>query len=69
MNKNDNKKSKQQIEKFYDDQATLEEQFSYNPYGKGGGGAPLRDQFGNSITTRKPNLRGDMLRTHFMGKR
>lgn len=26
---------------------------SYNPYGKGGSGAPLRDNTGNIITVRK----------------
>lgn len=49
------------------DQKYLNDQYEFNPYGRGGGGAPLRDQFGNSITTLKPNMRGDMTRTHFTG--
>ena len=27
---------------------------SNDPFGRGGAGAPLRDQYGNMITTRKP---------------
>jgi hypothetical protein len=31
----------------------LEKNYSYNPFGKGGNGAPMRDQLGNVITIRK----------------
>lgn len=43
----------------------LQESFDYQPFGRGGGGAPLRDQFGNMITSRKPQMRGDHERQHF----
>lgn len=43
----------------------LQESFNYQPFGRGGGGAPLRDQFGNMITSRKPFMRGDHERMHF----
>lgn len=65
MKQKDRDKRDDKVNRFYDDLDALEDQFSYNPFGKGGGGAPLRDQFGNMITTRKPNMRGDMARTHF----
>lgn len=45
----------------------MHESYNYQPFGKGGGGAPLRDQFGNMITSRKPNYRGDHERMHFKG--
>lgn len=44
----------------------LDESFKYQPFGRGGGGAPLRDQYGNMITSFKPNFRGDHHRTHFL---
>lgn len=50
-----------------DDIHFLHESYNYQPFGKGGGGAPLRDQFGNMITSRKPNYRGDHERMHFKG--
>ncbi len=37
----------------------LDEFYAYNPFGRGGGGAPLRDQFGTMITTRKPQMRNE----------
>ncbi|CAI2361752.1 unnamed protein product [Moneuplotes crassus] len=43
----------------------LQESFNYQPFGRGGAGAPLRDQFGNMITSRKPQMRGDHERQHF----
>jgi hypothetical protein len=36
------------------DMEELNEFYSYNPFGRGGGGAPLRDQNANVITSRKP---------------
>ena len=48
-----------------DDIHFLKESYNYNPFGRGGGGAPLRDQFGNMITSYKPFMRGDHERTHF----
>lgn len=42
----------------------LDEFFSYNPFGRGGGGAPLRDQNGTVIPSRKPQMRGEMARLH-----
>lgn len=50
-----------------DDIHFLRESYNYQPFGKGGGGAPLRDQFGNMITSRKPQMRGDHDRQHFKG--
>jgi len=48
-----------------DDIDYLKESYSYQPFGRGGAGAPLRDQFGNMITSRKPQMRGDHERQHF----
>ena len=42
----------------------LDDYYSYNPFGRGGGGAPLRDQCGNVITTRKPQHRNEYTRLH-----
>jgi hypothetical protein len=46
------------------DVEALDDFYHYNPFGKGGGGAPLRDQHGNVITTRKPQYRASMDRQH-----
>lgn len=48
-----------------DDIHFLKESYNYNPFGRGGAGAPLRDQFGNMITSYKPFMRGDHERMHF----
>ena len=62
----DNRRKRKSKERDRDeDLHFLEESFNYQPFGRGGGGAPLRDQFGNMITSFKPNLRGDHQRTHF----
>lgn len=57
------RKSKEQDQD--DDIYFLRESYDYQPFGKGGGGAPLRDQYGNMITSRKPQMRGDHDRQHF----
>jgi hypothetical protein len=62
-NKRQRKKSKD-IDKD-EDINFLHDSYNYQPFGRGGGGAPLRDQFGNMITSRKPNHRGDHERMHF----
>ena len=59
------RKNKAKNKKLEEDYQALDDFYGYNPFGRGGGGAPLRDQFGNSITTRKPNFRGDYTRQHF----
>ena len=46
----------------------LDDFYNYNPFGRGGGGAPLRDQFGNVITTRKPQHRNEFQRMHHLRK-
>lgn len=62
----DKKKRRKSREQDQDDNIHfLHEFYNYQPFGKGGGGAPLRDQFGNMITSRKPNMRGDHERMHF----
>jgi hypothetical protein len=42
----------------------LDDFYNYNPFGRGGGGAPLRDQFGNVIVSRKPQHRNEYTRLH-----
>ena len=54
MQDNAAKKQFDKIDEKVQDFNYLDEHYAYNPFGKGGGGAPLKDQFGNSITTRKP---------------
>lgn len=53
------KKNFQKLDDKVQDFHFLDEFYTYNPYGKGGGGAPLRDQFGNMITSRKPQFRDE----------
>lgn len=43
MQENDAKKKYNQIENRVQDYHYLDEASVYNPFGKGGGGAPLRD--------------------------
>ena len=63
----DQKRKRKSKERDQDeDHHFLEEAFNYQPFGRGGAGAPLRDQFGNMITSFKPNFRGDHQRTHFL---
>ncbi|CAI2361520.1 unnamed protein product [Moneuplotes crassus] len=59
------KKRKSKERDLDEDVDFLQESFNYQPFGKGGAGAPLRDQFGNMITSRKPQMRGDHERQHF----
>eukprot|EP00347_Sterkiella_histriomuscorum_P019779 403340323 len=46
----------------------LQDSYEYNPFGRGGGGAPLRNQFGTVITTRKPQHRNEFTRLHLNRK-
>lgn len=62
----DQRRRRKSKEKDQDDDVHfLHEAYNYQPFGRGGAGAPLRDQFGNMITSRKPFMRGDHERTHF----
>ena len=38
------------------ERAELKQYSSFNPFGKGGAGAPLRDKNGQVISSRKPGL-------------
>ena len=46
----------------------LQDSYEYNPFGRGGGGAPLRNQLGDVITTRKPQHRNEFTRLHLNRK-
>jgi hypothetical protein len=59
MQENEAKKRFDQMDNRVQDFHYLDEFSAYNPFGRGGGGAPLRDQFGNMITTRKPQNRNE----------
>lgn len=59
MRDNESKKRFTKIDEKVADHNFLDEFYSYNPFGRGGGGAPLRDQFGTMITTRKPQKRNE----------
>eukprot|EP00347_Sterkiella_histriomuscorum_P017950 403347363 len=59
MRENESKKRFQQIDAKVTDHNFLDEFYTYNPFGRGGGGAPLRDQFGTMITSRKPQKRNE----------
>lgn len=37
----------------------LNDFYSYNPFGKSGGGAPLKDQHGNVIAVRMPQFKNE----------
>lgn len=54
MRQDESKKKFGKIDDRVQDFNFLDEFYSNNPFGKGGGGAPLRDQFGNMITSRMP---------------
>ena len=59
MQQDESKKRFSKIDDKVMDHNFLDEFYAYNPYGRGGGGAPLRDQFGTMITTRKPQMRNE----------
>jgi hypothetical protein len=65
MEENQKRKRKSKERDQDEDIYFLEESFNYQPFGRGGGGAPLRDQYGNMITSLKPFMRGDHHRMHF----
>lgn len=44
----------ERVQRINQERAELHQLESYNPFGRGGCGAPLRDKFGNIITNRKP---------------
>ena len=45
------RKEQQKREQEAYDRKLDEEIRNYNPYGRGGGGAPMKDQFGNLVGT------------------
>lgn len=51
QNKRPNKLEK--LKEKMQEREEMEKNYSYNPFGKGGNGAPMRDEFGNVITLRK----------------
>lgn len=51
QNKRPNKLEK--LKEKMQEREEMEKYYSYNPFGKGGNGAPMRDEFGNVITLRK----------------
>ncbi len=48
-------KKMESLQKLEDDHKLMREQEKYQYFGKGGGGAPLRDKLGRVVTTRKPD--------------
>lgn len=54
MKDNEARKKMNELDDKVYDFHFLDEFYGYNPFGRGGGGAPLRDQFGTMITSRKP---------------
>ena len=64
MQEAQNKKKNERQEGLHRDAEDLDEFYRYAPFGRGGAGAPLRDQHGNIISTRKPNFRQDWQRQH-----
>ena len=48
------KKRREKEEKLKKEREELKQQMEYNPFGKGGAGAPFRDNQGNIIVNRKP---------------
>jgi len=54
-------REKQKDQDYFNDENFI------NAFGKGGSGAPLRDQFGNTITTRKPHMNEDFQRQPVKG--
>jgi len=59
MRQDEAKRKFQRLDDKVQDHHFLDEFYQYNPFGRGGGGAPLRDQFGNMITSRKPQFRNE----------
>lgn len=47
------KKKREKEEKLRKEREELQKQMEYNPFGKGGAGAPFRDNQGNIIVNRK----------------
>ncbi|CDW85289.1 UNKNOWN [Stylonychia lemnae] len=59
-----NRKIMEKQQDKVEDMQYLEDNMSYNPFGRGGGGAPLRNQFGSVITTFKPQFKNNYTRLH-----
>jgi len=47
------KKKREKDERLRKEREELQKQMEYNPFGKGGAGAPMRDGMGNIIVHRK----------------
>lgn len=48
------KKRREKENKMRIEREELQKQMEYNPFGKGGAGAPMRDNTGNIMVNRKP---------------
>jgi centrosome and spindle pole-associated protein 1 len=59
MMDDESRKKTDRLDDKVNDYHFLDEFYAYNPFGRGGGGAPLRDQFGNMVTSRKPQFRNE----------
>jgi len=64
LNEERQRKNMRKYEDREKDIEQLNEFYGYNPFGRGGGGAPIRNQYGDVITTRKPQFRGEYERLH-----
>ena len=53
MKEKENKKKREKEERVRKEQEELKQNLQYNPFGKGGAGAPIKDNSGNIIVNRK----------------
>jgi len=54
MKEKEEKKRREKDEKLRKEKEELMNQMEYNPFGKGGAGAPMRDGGGNIVGSRRP---------------
>lgn len=57
MEAKNNQKKQEKSNEREKDVEYLDDFYHYNPFGRGGGGAPLRDQHGKVIAERNPHLK------------
>ena len=67
MREKQEREDRERFQQDVEDKDYLNYQAAHNAFGKSGGGAPLRDQYGNAVTERNPHRSGAMLRTHMLG--
>ena len=50
------KKRREKEEKIRKERDELKKNMEYNPFGRGGAGAPIKDNMGNVVANRKPAI-------------